>query len=348
MTRNLAARTARYRHDPGWKAQKKFATGSTARSFTVLIASAEDAGIIAPEQNGIAILDNDNLAVVLDRHCISSSGYFGPTAEQKQEFGRIMDMSWETFASFCREHPRFRGEIIRDVSSGARVPDEGNTRSQQMLGLVQPMKGQDIRTSRMREAANDPDCPYRFEAGSRDEMIAFLSRHSVHRDGPYDSFRLSWPIHMNMDYDASGHAEWAGTNPVWHERWDREFETDPAIFNEACERGLAPYFDRSFSTWGANDAGDYEFTTQGRSGGHLVLQRFQGKDLTFTSLADLDEQLNRMEDMSLAAIYRLTVMLDHDLSPENRAKEFEHQLIQIRQRRELEWSLEADGRLAYL
>src|SRR4051812_36614379 len=72
------------------------------RLFRIVIAGARNAGIIGPEDNGIAVLDEDNQAIVIDQHIREGSGYFGPSERQKAEAERIMGMDWKQFTSFLR------------------------------------------------------------------------------------------------------------------------------------------------------------------------------------------------------------------------------------------------------
>ena len=65
-------------------------------------------GLIGPEHNGIVILDEDNLCVVLDRHAEQQTGYFGPSNGQLAEAKRITELGWDAFVAFCVRHPRCR------------------------------------------------------------------------------------------------------------------------------------------------------------------------------------------------------------------------------------------------
>lgn len=65
-------------------------------------------GLIGPEMNGIAILDEDARCVVLDGHYQEDTGYFGASRRQIIEYSRLMEMSEEELEEFIENHPRTR------------------------------------------------------------------------------------------------------------------------------------------------------------------------------------------------------------------------------------------------
>jgi hypothetical protein len=90
----------------------KFKAGRKSRSFRVIIFGAYDAfGLIGPEFNGIAILDEDQRAVLCDRIACESSGYFGPSPAQLGEFDRLAGLDWPSFREFVNGHDRTRYAI---------------------------------------------------------------------------------------------------------------------------------------------------------------------------------------------------------------------------------------------
>lgn len=79
------------------------------RAFTMFIASAYNAmGLIGPESNGIVIACDTDKRLVLDEHEKQPSGYFGPSAAQVVEVGRLLKMSHDEFIRFIAAHPRHR------------------------------------------------------------------------------------------------------------------------------------------------------------------------------------------------------------------------------------------------
>lgn len=81
------------------------------RSFRVLVYGAYDAfGLIGPEKNGIAVLDEDNRSVLCDELGIAPSGYHGPSAEQMALFHRMTsaEFSFADLQALVNESPRAR------------------------------------------------------------------------------------------------------------------------------------------------------------------------------------------------------------------------------------------------
>lgn len=79
------------------------------RNLRIVLYGAYNAlGLIGPEGNGIAILNEDTYSVVLDEHCKEDTGYFGPSRRQVLEYARIMEMTDEQLEEFIAEHPRTR------------------------------------------------------------------------------------------------------------------------------------------------------------------------------------------------------------------------------------------------
>lgn len=88
----------------------EFSVDKAKRHFRVLLYGAYNAmGLIGPEFNGIAVLDEDNKAVVCDCICKEQSGYFGPSKRQIEEFGRVIKLPWPEFRDLVNksERPRF-------------------------------------------------------------------------------------------------------------------------------------------------------------------------------------------------------------------------------------------------
>lgn len=74
------------------------------RSFRVIVYGAYNAmGLIGSEHNGIAVLDEDNRAIVCDRIAEEDSGYFGPSKRQLELFDDIAKLSWPAFRDYINE-----------------------------------------------------------------------------------------------------------------------------------------------------------------------------------------------------------------------------------------------------
>lgn len=327
MSKGLEAKTGPYYHAADAKWEKEFPGG---RKFIVLVAGAYDAGIVGPEHNGIAILDEDNEIVVLDRHLEISSGYFGPSAAQLKEAERIMKMGWREFTEFCRQNPRFRGEQA--------FPDV----HQSFPSVVEQVANREL-------AIDEPeDTPeyYRVPTKSRNAVIEFLGKHSFHRDRPYDDFRLSWDIKMgSFDTSGKGHPDFK-VKDKYDARWERYVETSPELFYWCCADALNYYLEGFYTTYPGDDQGHYKFGIQGRSGGHLVLvggEGFSADELKWANHKAFVDWARELEDDQLIKLYRLVVSLDYDLSTENRNSAMAYQYASRREHAEECWD---NGHLA--
>lgn len=82
------------------------------RTFRVLVYGAYNAmGLIGSEHNGLAILDEDNMAVLCDKIECEDSGYFGPSNRQLNAFDSVTGLSWPEFQSMVNANPRTRYSI---------------------------------------------------------------------------------------------------------------------------------------------------------------------------------------------------------------------------------------------
>lgn len=88
-------------------------TGRITRTFRVITYQAYNAmGLIGSEYNGICILDDDHLLVILDNHALADTGWFGVSRRQIEEFNKITTrMTWNMFRDFCDNHPRSRNPL---------------------------------------------------------------------------------------------------------------------------------------------------------------------------------------------------------------------------------------------
>jgi hypothetical protein len=90
-----------------------FQTGSGPRTFRVIVYAAYNAyGLIGSEHNGIAIFDEDNQTVLMDRGNQVPSGYYGPARHQTcAALHLVTDIRWEGFREYVSTHPYSRGRI---------------------------------------------------------------------------------------------------------------------------------------------------------------------------------------------------------------------------------------------
>lgn len=80
--------------------------------FRIIVYGAHNAyGLIGSEQNGIAVLDNERRAVLLDMECCESSGYYGPSKKQEERLREIVEMPQVEFKRFVNLHSHARYQI---------------------------------------------------------------------------------------------------------------------------------------------------------------------------------------------------------------------------------------------
>lgn len=95
----------------GVSAEKILDFGSHGKFRVILYGAYNAFGLIGPESNGIAVLDEVKRDVITDEIEKISSGYFGPGSNQIETFKRILKMNFEEFASLVNNTQRLRREI---------------------------------------------------------------------------------------------------------------------------------------------------------------------------------------------------------------------------------------------
>ena len=85
---------------------KTYKNGRTLRF--VLYGAYNAFGLIGSENNGIAILDEDNFLVVCDEIGKETTGCFGPSKNQQELFDAILDLSWVGLMPMLKTDPRTR------------------------------------------------------------------------------------------------------------------------------------------------------------------------------------------------------------------------------------------------
>lgn len=343
-----------YHYADGWMAQKRFPAedGTSVRTFTVVVAAAYNAGIIGPEHNGLAILDEDNQSVVLDQHLCASTGYYGPSKEQKAEFRRVMDMDWETFSKFCRTNPRYRRGAAPDIEAG-RAPDfveESALREAIRTGKASK-KGLDIRTEEMKalddETLSEKTGGLSFPCRTREQMIVHIARHHTHKADHHGPWLLAWDVKVR-NFDTSGDVEGGeAIDPRFDARWREHLdEHGDAMFWQACESALSDFVDGDYDTYPGDDGGGYKFVMVGRSSGHLALTAWDGPQpasghypMSFRDQGALIDYLRELSPQDLCRLYKLVANVDHDVR--NPAATIEAEFNFRRSEMESQWAAEA-------
>lgn len=339
----MQKKIGQYLYFDGMLREKKFGD----RSFTVLIAAAEDAGVIGPENNGIVVLDDNYRNVVLDQHMKINSGYFGPSDVQKAELEKVMAMDWDTFSHFVATHPRYRG-ITSDINA-VSDPDAGDLLDLWISkGKVPNPTGDDIRTPEMIAGHEDDSVAYAYPDKTREEMIVALANHEsyVPMNTWNRGFVISWDIKVRGKIDERA-VEGYDLNSEMDERWEAyKEEHGDSLFSQACDDALRDYREGSYTTYGAEHLKS-KFYANGRSGGHLVLSDWSGPSprgwaacpMAFDDREDYIGWLKGLSDKSLVDFYALVKSVDVDTA--DPAKNLAHQYAFIRENLEDDWAAEA-------
>lgn len=97
--------------------ERSFGTAMTIR--IVLYGAYNAMGLIGPEVNGIAILqEHPRRCVLLDEHMRKGYGWYnggGPSVAQLEEFDRIAALDNSALLLFIQSHPRFRGVSLEEL-----------------------------------------------------------------------------------------------------------------------------------------------------------------------------------------------------------------------------------------
>jgi hypothetical protein len=105
MSNGIANRIGNYHYADG-ALRKRNVNGV---DYIIGIAGAYNAyGLIGPEHNGIFILDDTNMVVVLDRDTEQLSGYFGPSQAQWDRLKELVKCSNKEFYRELLTNPRSR------------------------------------------------------------------------------------------------------------------------------------------------------------------------------------------------------------------------------------------------
>ena len=320
--------------------EKKFGD----RTFTVILSNAYNAGgVIGSEYNGIAILDDNNRQVVLDRQ-VEDRGFLGEN--RQAEFNSIKDMTWEQFIKYVRKSPRYRGGIS-DIDNGT-APDAGDILDLWISkGKVENPTGPDLRTDVMKSANGNGESDYSYPAATREEMIVALARHESYHPMNYNNggFVIAWDIKVHGNYSASK-ADGYNFDKAYDARWEKFEENDEQVFWDACSDALHSFTEGRYQPHADEDV-KAKFYANGRQGGHLVLSDWNGAKpgrwascpMAFTDREDFIDWLKELSNEDLVSLYGLVRSVDADTS--NPEMAVSYALASIRQGKEEQWTEEA-------
>lgn len=82
------------------------------RKFRLVLYGAYNAfGLVGSEYNGVVVLDEDNMKVVVDNIARTGSGWYGPTQEQTAVFEALVAAPDSQFIEFVNEQDNLRYRI---------------------------------------------------------------------------------------------------------------------------------------------------------------------------------------------------------------------------------------------
>ena len=140
------------------------------------------------------------------------------------------------------------------------------------------------------------------------------------------------------------------TDPEFDAAWKEHADAhSDELWSSACDDALHCFLSGEFSTPPGDDAGDYGFATNGRSGGHLILTEWKGHSppgggwascpMAFSGRQEYIEWLKDMPVEELGRFYKLVASVDAATdSPED---SISFQMSCIRSGMENEWRAEA-------
>lgn len=313
---DITRKTWKYLHGPEDAVNIAFETGGVPRSFTVISYAAIENAEIDFNSNGIAIIDNDNLCVVLDGHLQDS--------DQHCKFlDEIAKKDWKSFSAFCRKHDRSR-PLARDMSK--ERPDQGVLTNQIMRKVTLTGSSDDNRSPEMIAADRSMTCPYSFPARSQAEMVADLMTHGMSRD-EQGQFRFSWASEITHE-----DAVFGGARDAENPDWLTVYAGTPEIFHQIHGEVFEPFFTGDFATWPKTDQGRYGFgaTDSPECQSILTLETVEGVDMAFSSRGDLGRLLDSLPVSALREIWKLVRVVDHEMEPTRLEASFSAKLKDFR------------------
>lgn len=312
---DISQKTWKYLHGPDDVAHLSFKTGAVPRSFSVLQYSAVERDQIDMTENGIAIIDNDNMSVVLDSHMKNRS------AHQADFMSQVRSLDWSAFAALALQHPRYRGS--QDDFDQAR-PNPGVLTNQIQRGVMYaPVDDIDLRSPSMVRANVSPDCPYIFPRVTRSDALSVILSHRC-TQGEDGRWRLSWtlPAHnMHPYFNRQGKTDEKSS-------WQKYCSENPELFDLAMQAVTEPYYAAALSTWPDSDAGRYTFCPGGPEDPNAIcLETIDGAEIDFGNRGEFGAFLDALPDTALRDIWKLLRTTDHNL---------DHDLVTMRITEQLE------------
>jgi hypothetical protein len=297
---DITEKTWKYLHGPDDVTHLSFPTGGVPRSFSVIQYAATGRDEVDLDDNGIAIIDNDQMAVVLDGHLSNRP------LKQIEFMSSVRKMDWGSFSAFAASHPRYRG---RQDDFALPRPRPGVLTNQIQRGVMNaPSNEEDIRSPSMVQADASSDCPFSFPEISRSEALSAILSHPC-LQGEDGRWRLSWALPDRT------------THPMFKPKenmdgWTRHCIANPELYDLATTTVIEPYLCGAATTWPRSDAGRYVFETGGTEHPDvLCLLSIDGVEIDFNTRGEFGKLLDALPDVAVRDIWKLVQVTDNDLDP---------------------------------
>lgn len=338
--------TGPYLHRPQDCAHLRFeSAGETPRSFTVIISEGLVKNGETIKRNGLAILDNDNRCVVIDREYSQIDPSRGPSRQQSMALELMKDLGWREFAAYCGSRKTYR-KNVSDLRN--EIPDCGNRENQIRLGLLDSREI-DNRSDFVRQINAEPDLPYSFPRASRSAMISEIMGHEVYRGAHGAESHLAWDVRMNFRWNQSGKlaVPKAEIEPEFDKQWSKQVRSDESIFQRASEASLAPYLSTPFLAFDAENGIAANLEVAGRNAGFVVMSDFGGAQMGFRNATELAGKLAAMDDEHIMMLWVTCRTLSSDLSVASRSFDMASEFHDIRAEMEDFWRTEEEPALNF-
>lgn len=204
-------------------------------------------------------------------------------------------------------------------------------------------------------------CPYSFPLKSRRAIVDFL----VNRDSRsynHRRYAFAWDVKTHgARYDGDSlrsHIE--DLDPALDIEWAAKCDSDYDLFWEWAAEAARHVQDGAWTSYPGTDQGAWEFSFEGRSGGWLVLDKFEGIAVAGVYSDPVEaadskrhgydiqgaENLDAWPWDRLQRFYRGIVCADSDFTPTKAAKELEYQAAFDRENWEDTKRAESDAQAA--
>lgn len=167
--------------------------------------------------------------------------------------------------------------------------------------------------------------PYKFPLRSRAAITVYMANHAHYH--PMRSwnkgFVISWNVKVYHE-DRTGKSGSAPLNPLYDEKWQEHLEKEgDNLFWRACVDASDSLVNEEYSTYPGDDQGNYRFSLNGRSGGHLWLNRcdivtqprsWAMAPFIFSDKEEWHDYLHNLSFADLHRLYRAIATMDQDFT----------------------------------